>query len=325
MFRKLYLIMSMPVLLLTSCTKDFTIQPRDSKPLVVIEGRVSNMRGPYFVRVTRSFNSLQTTPDDDIGFWEHVDPVKDALVIITDDMGTADTLIPADPQIKWYRYVYKDGKFDSALTTRDYSYMSYTADQGYYQTGKLTGVPGHTYRLTVRIGKETYQASAYMPPAPELDSVALGPYVLGSKFAYAWFGEPKDQENYYMMQVVEGFEYPYDAAYPMSIDNHDAFPYTFDDKTLPAYVSHMEVDAYISERFGPGLMKPYEIDPIWAVQVRLGSLTSNTHDYFKMQAKQFVADGNAYKPAPATAAGNISGGALGLFWAVSYSTKLILP
>ena len=40
---------------------------------------------------------------------------------------------------------------------------------------------------------------------------------------------------------------------------------------------------------------------------------------------QLQADGNIYKPVPASASGNIKGGALGLFWASSISYKLNLP
>jgi len=69
---------------------------------------------------------------------------------------------------------------------------------------------------------------------------------------------------------------------------------------------------------------PYPVVPYDDVEVRLCSLTREAYEYFVTIEKQFQVDGNVYKPAPASASGNISGGALGLFWATSISYKVRL-
>jgi hypothetical protein len=61
------------------------------------------------------------------------------------------------------------------------------------------------------------------------------------------------------------------------------------------------------------------------IQIRLHSFTKETYDYFNTLYKQLENNGNIYKPTPASAHGNISGGALGLFYATAVSGKLLYP
>ena len=160
---------------------------------------------------------------------------------------------------------------------------------------------------------------------PAIDSVLLkkdpvaDPSGISGLAAFAYFKEPRDEINYYLLQLNEPFNSGYDQARQYNYEGGSIFPfYVFDDKTLPAYVEGMEVLtllAYsISSRLGP-----YWIIRGDSVQVRLSSLTRNTYEYFSALSKQFLDDGNAYKPGPASAVGNISGGALGLFWAANIS------
>ncbi|WP_315816961.1 DUF4249 family protein [Paraflavitalea speifideaquila] len=59
------------------------------------------------------------------------------------------------------------------------------------------------------------------------------------------------------------------------------------------------------------------------VQIRLHALTKETYDYFNVLNRQLEVNGNIYKPAPASAHGNISGGALGFFYATTISDKVL--
>jgi hypothetical protein len=111
------------------------------------------------------------------------------------------------------------------------------------------------------------------------------------------------------------------------MDDYRIFPYfVMDDSALPAYVNGLQI------RFTYSLKGSYaSSDPFisWAgnkpSQVRLFALTRETYNYYKQVIKQFEDDGNVYKPAPATPAGNISNGAVGLFYASAVSYKLIMP
>jgi hypothetical protein len=325
-----YYITGFIILIATAgCIKDFQLTPDETTPLYVIEGRVSNLRGPYFVRVTKSSNLLEPGYRYGSGDLDRSEPVKGALVIIADDAGLTDTLvpgkIPSSGDLRWY-YTYSNGVFDSILypTHR----FEYTIDQGYYETTKLTGRPGHTYQLTVRIGNEEFHASAYMPPVTTLDSAVIKETTIdpdGTKgyLPFVWFKEPANENNYYLFQYNPVINYPYDNPY-LSIKSNIKFPYyVLDDKAMPAYVNGLAVRLLISAH------DPYSGNPYWKPdepkQVRLSSLTKETYEYINALGKQLKDDGNVYKPAPFTLKGNISGNALGLFWATHVSYKIVMP
>jgi hypothetical protein len=316
------------VILLAACTKDYDFKLKDTTPLYVIEGRISDLQGPYYIHITRSTSllgyPLVTTQDAD-----SFDAVQGAEVIIKDDLGTVDTLIPAADVLPRMLYLYNNHVMDSDV--RAYPSKVYTYKRGYYQTTKIKGMPGHNYQLHVRIGDSTFQASAYMPPVPTLDSVAVKEDTVvdaaGDKgnLPLAWFREPQDEKNYYMLQFYSNVvEYPYNA-FLLEYNNYYSIPFVVDDKILPPYVNGLSVQLIIPDSY------PYSGAPQYfsyldrGVQIRLSSLTKEAFEYFNVLRKQLQTDGNVYKPTPASARGNIQGGALGLFWASSISYKLILP
>ncbi|NII26084.1 DUF4249 domain-containing protein [Pseudoflavitalea sp. X16] len=304
-----YLLMSI-VLLATGCTKDFDIDPGEAAPQYVIDGRISNMQGPYYVRVTKTakigLDTFVTT------LWYHnAEAVNDALVIMTDDRGMADTLSPVD---------HRDPRYNPI----------FGGSRGYYGTTRITGIPGHTYHLQVRIGHEVFQSSAYMPATvPVIDSVVFkkdliaDPSGIMGDAVFAYFKEPQHEQNYYLLQLNNIRDSSNDIARGFYADGV-VFPfYVFDDKALPPYVEGMEVHTIITDDYRRKRLSPYWVMPWWyPIQVRLSSLTRHTYEYFKALEKQFLVDGNVYQPAPASASGNISGGALGLFWAANVSHKV---
>jgi hypothetical protein len=313
------------LLMLTGCVKNFDLKLDKTAPLIVIEGRISDLRGPYYVRITRSSNVLGIPyapfgPDSAVA-------VKGALVTISDDMGVTDTLKPSvkrNPP----RYIYTshNGTLDSFL--RVYYNEYYTNELGYYETTKLTGVPGHTYQLKVRVDDKEFHASAYMPFVTGLDSAVLkepanAGWGHGETLPYVYFKEPQPEKNYYLLQHNNIADYPYDNPYGSSVTSILTPYYVVDDKILPPYVNGLSVwEIWPNTPYGYTQTYVFPGDPL---QVRLSSLTKEVYGYFKALGNQFENDGNVYKPAPASAVGNIDGGALGLFWATSVSYKLILP
>ena len=258
------------------------------------------------------------------------DAVLGAEVIITDDMGIIDTLIPAVDRTPRWHYIYNDKKYDSVFY--NFSNGVVTAKRGYYQTTKIKGKPGHTYQLHVRIGDSTFHASAYMPRVPKLDSVALVVDTIVNAardkgyLPLVWFKEPQNEKNYYMLQFYPHItEHPYDM-FIVQYFNYNSIPFVVDDKILPADVNGLSVQLIWSDSYpypGPG---PYiNFIPKDPSHIRLSSLTKEAHDYFSVLRKQLQTDGNIYKPVPASAKGNIEGGALGFFWASAISYKLLLP
>ena len=309
------------------CAKSFNLEMEETPPLYVIEGRVSNMRGPYYIRITKSTNLLNIGNNVAYGL-DSAEPVKGALVVIADDLGVTDTLKPStgtgSPR---YVYYYSNGVIDSSMAP--FHAPFYTNDRGYYETTKLTGQPGHNYHLTVRIGSSTFHASAYMAPVPTLDSAVIKETVVdtyGNKgyLPFVWFKEPENENNYYLFQHNNLPHYLYDDV---NETNYSAmfFPfYVLDDKTMPTYVAGLGMRVIVSSQYRYGDNYPYR-KPAEPKQVKLSSLTKEAYEYFNVQGKQFENDGNIYKPVPATPKGNISGNALGLFWATQVSYKLVMP
>lgn len=305
------------------CAKDLDLTLDNTTSLYVIEGRISNLEGPYFVRITKTSNRLNAGHDS-------VEAVTDAFVILSDDMGVKDTLIPVDPaRINRYSYVLNnDGSLDSIA--RKFESFIYTRENGYYQTNRIKGMPGRVYHLEVQAGQEKFYAEANMPNVPELDSALIKETVVipeGGKglLPFVYFKEPANEKNYYLMQFNDVTHFRYDAPERYSYWGA-SFPfYVVDDKILPSYVNGMAVRVIVSGHSNYSGSNYFSISPNTPQQVRLSSLTKEAYEYFKVLISQFEDDGNAYKPVPASAAGNINGGALGLFYATHVSYKLARP
>jgi hypothetical protein len=314
------------VLILTAagCAKDFNLNLDNTTPLYVIEGRISNLEGPYFVRITKTSNQLS------LGVRDSAEAVTGALVILSDNTGTKDTLIPVDQsRITRYWYILRpDGSLDSMADNFESAF--YTRERGYYQTTRIKGTPGHTYHLEVQTGQETFHADAYMPYVPALDSAEIKETAVipeGAKglLPFVYFKEPDNEKNYYLLQFNDATDFRYDI--PERYGYWGAyFPfYVVDDKILPSYVNGLAVRVIFSGHSSYSGSNYFSISPNNTQQVKLSSLTKEAYEYFKVLISQFEDDGNAYKPVPASAAGNISGGALGLFYATHVSYKLVRP
>ncbi len=330
-----YIISILFVMAITGCTKNFDLDRAAAKPLVVIEGRISNMRAPYYVRITRS-TGLAADPDPSTPYRDSAEPVKNALVIITDDTGVKDTLIPGPSTIDRYVYyfrdsvTYKESSIDSVFTT--VGDRATTIERGYYQTTKLKGQVGHTYQLEVKIGDTIFRSSAYMPPAPVLDrvewkNILTAPYPKPLLLPVVWFKDPPGEKNYYGVNwsgSVHAYRYDYFLAPGIfSQVTFNVYPYyVFDDKSFTDDGSGIPVRYFPMNPEDPFLDKPVRFNSPAPMAMRLYAFTKETYDYFSTTYRQLEYSGNIYKPAPASAHGNISGGALGLFYAAGISDKL---
>jgi hypothetical protein len=330
------------VMIISGCTKDLVLSGEATKPFLVIEGRISNMWGPYYVRITRSTgvgNSGGTLQGRDTA-----EAVTNALVIITDDTGVKDTLIPGQQSIDQYTYrirdssyYYRDLTIDSVFATR--SDLITTHARGFYQTTKLQGKPGHTYYLEVQIGDSIFRSSAYMPPVPELEGLewvkdtTLSPYRNSGPVPVAWFKEPSTEKNYYAFYTnwsINAYRYDYAlrTGYMGTFSLGDF--YCFDDKLLNPGLNRLVVrkahfETYYGAPFTPiDFYQYYYISP-YPIQIRLHSLTKEVYEYFNTSFKQLDINGKIYKPTPISVHGNISGGAFGLFYATGISDKLLYP
>lgn len=330
------------VMIITGCTKNLVLNPEATKPLLVIEGRISNMWGPYYVRITRS-TGVGGNSGGSLQGRDSAEAVTNALVIITDDTGVKDTLIPGQQSIDQYTYhvrdtvYYRDITIDSVFNTVNNRFM--THGRGFYQTTKLRGKPGHTYYLEVQIGDSIFRSSAYMPPVPELERLewvkdtTFSPYSNSGPVPVAWFKDPPNEKNYYAFYtnwLINAYRYDYSLRLAtvgtFSLEDF----YCFDDKLLKADVNRLVVrkspfGTYLGKPFTPVDFYQYGYIPPFPIQIRLHSLTKEVYEYFNTSFKQLDVNGKIYKPTPISVHGNISGGALGLFYATTISDKLLYP
>ncbi len=126
------------MVLFTSCEKVIELDLENTEPTLVIEGNITNQPGPYFVKLTK------TLPLDQSSIYPGV---ENAQIIISDDVGTVDTL-------------------------------KYTMN-GIYATSKLNGVEGRTYKLIVKSEGMTYEAKSTIPQNVQFESIRI------NKFTFA--------------------------------------------------------------------------------------------------------------------------------------------
>jgi hypothetical protein len=190
--RKIFAL-SLLVALFSGCIEDYDLKRNEIEPRLVVEGLITNKQGPYYIRLTES-NTGSFEPDSAYT----PAPVKNAKLIISDNVNQSDTLVPVDFDIHDYNNV-----INTIFLTDP---TSFTYDRGFYKTQHLIGIPGRTYSLKVLyLGKE-YQASAFMPPVPDIDSIGFVKKVMEKDNAeyfvpLLYFSEPQGIKNYYLIQL----------------------------------------------------------------------------------------------------------------------------
>lgn len=313
----IFFIINLFCLGLRSCTKPFNLNLSNQAPRMVVEGSVFSTPGPYFFRLTLSRTALSSS-----GMTDPI-PIRDAVVTISDDFGVKDTLVaPPDSIIgysKFYDRVGNNLVLDSVFVR---GINSYTIKDGYYQTTRIAGVPGRTYRLVILYQGKEYTAEETMLIPTMLDSVGFGikyslkdsrPYKVGRLY----FAEPQPDVNYYLAPT-NGFS-SIDEDVPLYVpifSLRECFQaMLFDDKLLSNYVNGIFVDETCGKEQNPS-------DKVldWG-NGYLMTITKEYHAYIKTLFDQLKSDGGTYKPTPANPPTNISNGALGYFGAVAVSRK----
>jgi hypothetical protein len=120
------------VLLLTDCQKIINVDLNDAAPHIVIEGLITDKPGPYSITISKS-GSFFNQPD--LPF------VSDAVVIITNNVGSTDSLKEVKP--------------------------------GVYLASNTVGAPGRSYTLKVISDNIEYSGSTTMFSHVEIDSLIL--------------------------------------------------------------------------------------------------------------------------------------------------------
>jgi hypothetical protein len=120
------------ILAVSGCQKVINVDLNVASPRIVIEGSVNDRRGPYTVVISKS-GSYFNQPV--------LAPVSGAVVIITDDEGTIDSL--------------------------------HEQVTGVYLTSKIRGIPGRSYTLKVISEGQEYEGSSILSSHVNIDSLTL--------------------------------------------------------------------------------------------------------------------------------------------------------
>ncbi len=300
---------------LFSCTQEFDIKAGEPDARLVFSGAITNEEGPYFFRL--SLNSAH------IAGLTKQPGLTGALVVITDDKGNSDTLKAFNPDLevhpKWFSKYITVKKYSGRIDTIRVTEVDPDVFLGIYQTTKIRGVPGTTYKLKVEYDGKVITATDRMPRAPVLDSVNfsrndgdVGKFDI--YIPHLYFENPPEK-NYYMMNFggdrVDGLFNAFKSAWEFSVT---------DDTYFSEYVNGFNMDDGATPGGGRDL---YFLFPGNVVTVRLLSISEGAYHYYKSMIAQFENDGGAYTPTPTTPPTNLSGTALGYFRASAVSEKIV--
>lgn len=242
---------------LFSCQKVIHVDLNSTAPRYVVEGNVTDQPGPYLVKITRSVNFDQNNS---------FPGVDGATVVITDsNTNVVDTL--------------------TELLA------------GMYQTHLITGVSGHTYKLSIKADGNVFNCTSTMPQQVVFDSVYTQPSLFNTnnQTAVAAFKDPVGTGNYY--KLIEQVN-----------DSISENIYVYSDEISDG-----------RELIGT-MNRSIPIDSGNLVKVTLECIDHGTYEYYFTLA-QTIRQNTA---SPANPQSNITGGALGYFSAHTIQTKGVI-
>ena len=298
MRHKNFLFLAMFVLT-TACTEEFDLQ-LNAKQKLVIEAELTNGRPPYYVRLGLSDSKT------DVLYNQRVD---DALIIISDDCGVVDTLIPAKDSILTYE-ILEGGKIGEP-------FMEFIPEltRCYFQTTKLQGQAGHTYKMRVEWRGDVYTSECTMPKSIKIDSLGYPNREIDAT-PMVWFVDDSTTANYYL--IKKGYRF-WPITYSTAQGTWAASVLSDEHMTKGSHgidiCSGVSVESWQKETWDFSYYFPIQ-------RLILYSITQEAYNYYTSLANQIRYDGGVYTPSPASAPTNIKGGALGFFNVASIDEKL---
>ncbi|HKZ36815.1 MAG TPA: DUF4249 domain-containing protein [Chryseolinea sp.] len=264
---KYIIIVLLPLFFLSSCDEPIRLDPNQSASRIIIEGQVTNKPGYQYVKVSRSGGFYETgkTPR-----------ITDAFVLVEDDLGNE------------YRFIHNPGNnADSA---------------GYYRPeNSFIGDIGRTYRLTVNIEEQIYQAEDKLYSVTAIDSLSYqinedekeDPEDEGKFYEVLLFAkEPQDTQDYYLFKF-----YRNDSLKVQE----DTQIYFADDEILGESID--------------GVSSPIYFAPGDGARVEMYSISRTAFVFYTDLQNLLNSDGGLFSQPPSNSRTNLSNGALGFFQA----------
>jgi hypothetical protein len=281
--------------ILIACESDFTSNYANDLPILVVEGWVTDTGEPQRIIISESL----TQPMLD-GSGKGVilgNLINSALVILRSDTQAADTLIKEFYDTDW---------------------------SGYYISNNIKGIPEETFYLRVEYEGEIYEAQAYMPKVPSIDSISFGRKRVSKENALLFvplvnFQDPIEEENYYLFKkayiwITESGEEDWHVMRggdPWMIS-------LFTDEYINGSNAQLNVHDGIT-------VNDYWLDGnFWLITgervgIQMHSLTKEGYEFYRSLINQLNYAAGVFHPTPASPPGNISNGGLGFFGATAVS------
>ena len=146
-----------------SCTKVINVDIDDKAPQYVVEGFITLGETTHRVSITKTLNISQASP---------FPTVDNATVIVSDDLGNAQTMVLVAP--------------------------------GIYEASNYTVSEGRTYSLQITVGDQLFTASEKMPQFVALDTVVSFPFGFGEQAINTIVPirlDPAGVANYYQFEL----------------------------------------------------------------------------------------------------------------------------
>lgn len=278
------------ILILYSCTEDIILNelPTGTKR-VVIEGWITNLDSVLRIKV--SFSTFK------LGSYLNYDSliIKDAIVIISDNSGSSDTL-----------------KFSTAqydFLNRYYCYL----------TSKIKGIPGFKYHLYVKVGEEEFNADTEMLFPQKIDTVYYTKYRNETKHEDRYtpvirFHDDTMATNYYF--ATTGFNLSGGSEFNMSL---------FSDELSQKGEITVTINKTVAREWWRREMVSVNLYPNQSADYYLYTINEDTYRNLEALINQIESDGGLYSPAPGNLPTNIKGGAIGYFGAIAGSVISYVP
>lgn len=258
------------IMILVSCEEIIQLDLDKTPPKIVIEGLVTNRFRDQQVRITRTGDFYGNSKGE---------RVSNAIVSVVDSDGV----------------VHRFGEISPGF---------------YIPIINFSAQVGKSYKLSVRIGNQTYESEDQLLRVPAIDSLgySLAPDPNDERKRKGhlydlllYFQEPQSTEDYYLFKFFRNDTLTYTNANDIYLVNDEVLTESI--KGFPAPVFYAERDTARMEMY---------------------SLSRDAYLFFSDLTNLQLNDGGLFGPVPANPRTNISNGALGFFQVSQVRTSQII-
>ncbi len=264
-------------LFLFSCTEQFIPEIKEDVSILVVDGKITNAKGPYEVRLFRTVNLNQ--PDS-------LNPEEGAIISIYDDKGNSDSFIEKSPGV----------------------YNNLTAS--------FHGVIGNSYWIEIQTsdGKKYESIPEVIPPEVLIESIYgedtkmlqdNGTYLKGAGF-YLNAKSPSNQSNYLRWSYQESWEWHSPFSAPKT-DNPSRICYPYRNSNNISLFDGAQLNNKEFKRLFANFVNQEEVklNYNYFIDISLYSTSPENYKFWNNVQKSIQSNGQVYDIIPSNSEGNI--------------------